>query len=165
MQPAAEFVDSPLDLEIDIEGKGEATMKDQEIIERYGLSTEQWEACEKAASQIREKFAPALAKAIKALNDQTFSEINDYLTGDMESDTTYNFRSMVRERTETIMKGLLNGDWNEDTAKQWLENYDFEKFRLDVYNAHRETIQNKLIEDLQRENKTLTERLELRERY
>ncbi len=106
-----------------------------------------------------------LSKSFKKLTDSAHEAMHDYVMNMMESDTKFNFADMVRRRVNDIMKGLLSGGWQEAVAKKWLDGYDFEKFRLNVYLAHTETIHNKLIDELVKENKSLKESLEFARRY
>jgi hypothetical protein len=90
MQPAAELLAGPLDLEIDIESEKETIgMEQQELVSKYGLSEEQWEACEKSAIAIKEKFAPALLKAIKDLSDKAVRQAKDIGHGATLSQTGF----------------------------------------------------------------------------
>src|SRR4051812_39016266 len=115
-------------------------MTDEES--RYGLSDDQNAQCDKAAELAREALAEPMAAAMKRLLDDAHEKMYDYLMGEMESDTRYNFAGMVRERSNRIIKGLLSGGWDEKAAREWLEHFDFAEYRRQVYEAHRDIIQN-----------------------
>lgn len=131
-----------------------------EFVERFGMSESQYKETEEKVAAAHAALKDALSGAVKKLTDEIHIQAHDYFMDMMESDETYNFRNFVMQRSRSIMKGLLNGGWDEAEAKKWLGSYDFEAYRKAVYDAHREVIQNELIEDLRKENKRLSESLE-----
>ena len=126
----------------------------------FGLQSNEGDACYKAATDAYEKLKEPLDGALKKITDSIHESLHNYLMDWMESDLQSNFASLVRERAERIISGLFNGSYDEATAKQWLQNYSFEKYREAVAKNYPHIIKEKLIEDLTEENKRLKEQLE-----
>lgn len=101
-----------------------------------------------AADRFREiidpKLKEAVDKAVKDIADKAYESIESAF----ENDVAYNFGGMVRDRARYIMKGLLNGGWQEAMAKNWLYDFDFSEYRNAVYSANHEAIQSQLVDDL-----------------
>jgi hypothetical protein len=127
---------------------------------KYGLTEMENDACDKAATEAFEKLKNPLDGALKKITDSIHESLHDYLMDWMESDLQSNFAGLVRTRSERIISGLFNGSYDEETAKQWLVSYDFEKYREAAAKNYPDIIKEKLIDDLTTENKRLKEQLE-----
>lgn len=133
---------------------------------KFGLNDDEYEACYGAATVAAEKLREPLSKAIKEITDEIHESIHNYLMDWLESDLQSNFAGLVRTRAERIINGLFNGSYEEATAKQWLESYDFEKYREKVVVNYPRIITEKRVSELEEENKRLRENLEsYRNRY
>jgi hypothetical protein len=117
--------------------------------------------CGESATAAYEHLGKALQNSIKKLVDEATGEMADYVATWMESDANSNFYSMVTNRTNRIIKGLLSGGYDEKTAKEWLAGYDFEQYRKNIYMQYKDIIHSKLIEELQAENADLKRSLEM----
>lgn len=126
----------------------------------YGLTDAEQDIAEQAGIDVHKYLNDHVSGAVKKITDDIHQSIHDYVLGVMESDTRCNFSDLVRNRVNTVLQGLLSGGWAEMDAKKWLDRHDFEKYRKDIYIANKDVIQNKLIDDLLKENEHLKKMVE-----
>jgi len=140
----------------------EETMEQIELMaeSRYGMLEPESESAYAAAANAFKELNSPLASAVKDITDTITSQVHDYMANWLEGDLMSNFHGMVRERADRIIKGLLNGTYDEATAKQWIGSFDFADYRKGVAEKYPELITNVLVAELMAENKRLRESLE-----
>ncbi len=136
-------------------------MTEEKPPSKFGMNQDEYSKCDDVSEKAHKHLSDALSKSFKKLVDEATNEMADYINDWMEQDARSNFYSMVCDRTNRIIKGLLSGGYDEKSAKEWLEGYDFEAYRKNIYLQYKDIIQNKLIEDLREENDDMKKSLEM----
>lgn len=126
---------------------------------RHGdLDSPERRIAEKLVDSVMQSALGEFSDRIKEISDQIYSHINDAVVKHLAGDTEMNFIDSVRHRSNKIIDQMLNG--NAKLAEEYLLHWENKKFREDMYLVHKESIHNKIIEDLKKDRDFYKERFE-----
>lgn len=127
-----------------------------EIPSRYGIQKKEQDFADTAVESIN---MDNLKKLMKDFFDNSFEMLHDDLKDYLQVEQADRLTSLIKERTNGIIEGILRGE--ERVIKEYLdiEGYDRLPILKAIFDSGGEDLKSDYIKQLEKHNKTLNERM------